>query len=509
MCRAGLVQAFLPAVLAACAGGGEASPPRSTGTCANVAHPAVIAMPTEVVGPEPVRPQTPTLPPRPDQFENQVPPNQGPSTAPDGGTQSQPSQSWSVPEGWPATAVDAASLPIELLDSRCAKGSRGNWVCVWGPGSGIAGGPCSFAPDGSVLVAGGVWWPDYDALGKPWPQTREVSTVVIKHAEDGTPAWARVWHRSGDLGAQIAPEALVVDDQGNATWGGEVCVRPSPHAPSGDGGYYDSCLDAFVATIDTGGDPVWQWSFGTSDGLERVSDLLLGPDRSLYLAGSHSGPLELPGQPPLASHGGIDHYLMRRAPSGDVTWARDWGSAEHDGDDVRLAPLPHGAVALSAHSGLDPTPGGLLAIVDPEGQSRRELSEDALYISRVASLGDDLVAQIGGAVQRVDADGRGTELLGASEALGTARMLTTSAGTLLIASQTGDRVLELDANATILRSHHFEGPASFWYQGGFCASPDGRIAISATIDRSSTFGILDEPLDIDRREAFLLVLNDW
>lgn len=93
--------------------------------------------------------------------------------------------------------------------------------------------------------------------------------------------------------------------------------------------------------------------------------------------------------------------------------------------------------------------------------------------------------------------------------LGIARPLASPEGTLLVASQTGDRVLELDVEGAILRRHTVEGAQSLWYKGGFCAAPDGRVALFAPIGSDSTFGILDTPLAIAGRKAFLLVLNDW
>lgn len=469
---------------------------------------------------DPTRPTTPSFEPEPDPiFEPPILPSSQVMTQPAmlelfaGG---QPPEHAFVPrEGWPAVDVDAEPVDAELVGSSCSHDGRGNWVCLWSPGTGMSAGPCDFDSDGALVASAQVVWPDFRALPQAdWPDSWETSAVVVRHRADGELDWARAWHRAEMTPAlQLAVWGLVVGDDGSVTWGGEICQLDSGLPPAADGGYASSCIDGYLSSVDARGEPLWSWSFGTTAGLERVSDMRAAPDGGLYVAGTFHAPLQLPGHPDLASTGGSDFMVMRLDADRSVRWAHTWGSADHDGNGVRIGVSSAGALALSSNPGLDaPSHDGMLAVLDADGQLRWERRGLDLYITHVALDGDEAIAQIGPQLVRVGATGEPREMTGAPGApgaTGVAKLRFTPEGHLLVASANGGAITELDPEGGILRSLSFAGTDGLWYHGGLCVGPGGEVGISGRVSGATDFGILDEPIELPAPAGFVLMLRDW
>jgi hypothetical protein len=398
-------------------------------------------------------------------------------------------------------------LDLDALGLRCAHGQGGNWVCIYRADEDLAAGPCAFGPDGSVAVAAQLW----NTLREPPPTRWRTRATLTKIDAQGAPLWARTWQRSGEPPAlNIAASDMVIDAEGNITWAGQDCQRASSFAPADDGGYYQSCIDALVVSVDAQGTPRWQWSFGTRDGLERVSTIALGPGGGFYLGGGFSSPLSfaLPeGHPPVRSLGSGDQFVLALDAQRSVRWMHAFGSPESDGDALRLATNAQGEIAAVAHFGGTPAGGGFVARIAGDGTLRSETRFRDMYIADVALLDEVVYTQLARGAVRLATDTDQPMLLG--ETLGWNHIESTSRSTLVVDSYGGDQVRELDRDGRLLREHAIAGAKSLWYQGGLCVSADGQVGVSSTIAQDSDFGILKEPLRIAEKHAFVLVLRDW
>jgi hypothetical protein len=306
-------------------------------------------------------------------------------------------------------------------------------------------------------------------------------------------------------GAGVSIHALVVDAAGVLYWGGEDC-DPNADRPSAipSTGYFGSCIDARLVALDARGESLWDWSFGTKGGLERISSLALAPE-GVYAAGAFHAPLMLPQQPVINGAGGQDQYVMHLVDPRRVAWVHTWGSQQHDGNDLRIASNDQGEVAVTGHLGLEATPPGFYARLAADGALRSEVTDADTYIANLTLAGDD--ATYSSNLTRFDPRGTRSQLSGPL-GLGIAKLQATDHSTLVFAAQNGDRVVETDLQGRSLRELRFEASPSTWYEGGLCVR-EGAVALASTISQSSDFGLFAQPIEITERSAFLLFVRQW
>jgi hypothetical protein len=125
---------------------------------------------------------------------------------------------------------------------------------------------------------------------------------------------------------------------------------------------------AYLRKYDPSGGVLWTKQFGTGGGPAGTVALALAVDKNdnVYLGGYTA--LELDG----TSAGGVDAFLRKYSPSGDVTWARQFGTSSEDGayglstdanGDVYVAGLTRGTLTGMNAGGAD----GFLRKYDASG----------------------------------------------------------------------------------------------------------------------------------------------
>jgi len=136
-------------------------------------------------------------------------------------------------------------------------------------------------------------------------------------------------------------------------------------------------IDLFVARFTAGGDLVWLHGFGGAD-QEHEATISVGSDGRVLLSGEFSGSLDVPGLPPLVSHGATDILLLELAADGTPQWARGYG-----GPGVELEPRatfdPAGDIILSS---------GFEAIVDLGGGPLASADARDLLLARLDPAGE-------------------------------------------------------------------------------------------------------------------------
>jgi hypothetical protein len=178
------------------------------------------------------------------------------------------------------------------------------WSFAYGDSSYQEGSAIAVAPDGSLLVGGGVSG-SIDFGGGPLTAAGSTDAFVAKLAPDGAHVWSRLY---GDAAFQQT-SGLAVDELGQITlmvgFNGAIDVGTGPIASNG-------LNDVLLAKLDPAGAPLWARGVGGS-GDELAVSLALDAGGGLRFAGSFSGAGDFGGQA-FASAGGTDVMVARYAP---------------------------------------------------------------------------------------------------------------------------------------------------------------------------------------------------
>lgn len=226
---------------------------------------------------------------------------------------------------------------------------------------------------GNVYVAGSVGF-EGDSGTNPGP----ADLFVAKHSPGGEVIWR---HRIGSVQGDDRAPSIAVDSGGDVyvagRYQGRVDFDPGPLETirESEGG----TVDAFLLKLTTAGDHVWVKTFGQgSSRWDLAAAVTIDAAGEITLAGMHGGALDLgddgmPLKPMSNSLQGLDLFILRLGPDGELKWAKRLGG---DGDDsvMRLAQDTEGNVYLSG------TFRGSVCF-DPDDQSnataRREAGENA------------------------------------------------------------------------------------------------------------------------------------
>lgn len=189
------------------------------------------------------------------------------------------------------------------------------WVYQFGTnGDDLAGG-VAVAADGSVYLSGKTTnaLPGQASYG-------QADAVLVKFDPNGTPVWFHQFGTSNDEYAShvaIAPDGTIVLD--GVTDGGFA-----GHANAGS-------YDAFVAAFDSSGNQLWSTEFG-SPAYDLVFGIGIDGAGNVYVPGSTEG--SMPGQ---TGTGSTDAYLAKIRAGGGVLWIRQLGNASNtDGAGVAV-----------------------------------------------------------------------------------------------------------------------------------------------------------------------------
>jgi hypothetical protein len=216
-------------------------------------------------------------------------------------------------------AVDESGNPYLLYNTQVSVGPPGvdffvakydpngspQWTRQFGTSQNDTGRGMAADTLGNVLVTGTTQGP----LGGPF--LGDVDGFLTKIASDGTTQWTRQLGTSGvdfayGVSADHSGNVLVVGETdgvlGNASFGGS---------------------DAFVVKYDVTGNVLWTRQFGSSNG-DTALDVASDTQGNIYVVGETAGVLGP------SSAGGLDVFLTKLAPNGNILWTRQFGTNQSD-----------------------------------------------------------------------------------------------------------------------------------------------------------------------------------
>jgi len=168
----------------------------------------------------------------------------------------------------------------------------------------------------------------------------EQQVFVLKVNQIGTLQWARSFGSPtyDDFGYAIhsSPTGNLWVT-GQAGPGVDVGLGPLPGFGGGD---------VFVVAFDTAGFPIWARTFGSAGNDFGGSGLAPDENGNLWLSGAFSGTADFGTGTPLVSLGIMDAFLALLAPGGDPLFAIGFGGSDFDGVND-LARQPSGRVAVT------------------------------------------------------------------------------------------------------------------------------------------------------------------
>jgi hypothetical protein len=194
--------------------------------------------------------------------------------------------------------------------------------CLWSKRFGDAGfqqnSAAAVDPGGNVFIAG-ILTGTVDFGGGPLTSAGGQDVFVAKFDPLGNHLWSK---RFGDAGDQLAIEIAATDAGGVAVVGwfsGTLDFGGNPLTNAGG-------VDAFVATLDGAGSPVWSKRFGAAhdDGFYSVAVDKWG---DVGVTGFFHDAVDFGGGP-LVSAGGSDIVVAKLDSAGNHLWSQRFGDAQ-------------------------------------------------------------------------------------------------------------------------------------------------------------------------------------
>lgn len=160
--------------------------------------------------------------------------------------------------------------------------------------------------------------------------------------------------------------AVAVDDAGNIYLAGafrdEADVAPGEEVRRIRARGDDKYDDAFLVKYAPDRSVIWAFSIGSAVGSDGITQMQLGPDGSVYVAGYFRGTVDFaPGKPTfnLTGYGDRDGFIARYSEDGELVWAGHIGG-KRDDEITALAVGPDGDAYYSGtvrlSGDIDPTP---------------------------------------------------------------------------------------------------------------------------------------------------------
>jgi len=145
----------------------------------------------------------------------------------------------------------------------------------------------------------------------------ENDIFIAKYNSDGEVYWARTYGGNG----YETPKSIEQDSDENIFY-----LADFSDTTDVDGTVLISLglTDAYLAKLDSDGNPLWTVQFGTSS-YDYAADVALDTSGNSYVAGSFTGTLTI-GDETLVSGGQSDSFLCKIDSSGDVVWAKRFGN---------------------------------------------------------------------------------------------------------------------------------------------------------------------------------------
>ncbi|MCB9165370.1 MAG: hypothetical protein H6592_13235 [Flavobacteriales bacterium] len=188
--------------------------------------------------------------------------------------------------------------------------------------------------------------------------------ALLKLDMNGELVWASIQRGHADLNAwDNKGLAIEVDQQGNVYWAGSFINDFNAYPGN------DLTLDApgtssdgFLVKYSSTGSLIWEKRFGAANAFDHCSEILIGENGMVWVAGSFQGSAEVNSGGPsvqITSSGGYDIFLVAFDPSGELVWYGSVGGEADDGT-PNLTAGPNGmrlSGFFNSTADLDPTTG--------------------------------------------------------------------------------------------------------------------------------------------------------
>lgn len=238
----------------------------------------------------------------------------------------------SLSEGISASSSGATQSFVGMLDP--------HGTPLWGSAladlpPGLTG--IGFAPDGNLVVAGGVTGTMHLFSVPSAPTVLDGDVFVGKVDRSGKPLWAKMFGPDFDANATgyVTPQGFAVDGDGNAALGGVFYGG----IDFGGALLTTQAQACFVAKLDRDGGHVFDLSFGSYG--TSVPALAFDRDGALLVGGVNGGTLTIGGAD--FTSGGEGGYVAKLDRSGAAQWAFQLGGVS---EVLALAADPSGNVLV-------------------------------------------------------------------------------------------------------------------------------------------------------------------
>jgi sugar lactone lactonase YvrE len=204
----------------------------------------------------------------------------------------------------------------------------------------------ALTPTGEVAISGTFISPSFGIGGMVVrgptgnPPPKAIFSALLN--ANGLGLWALSAHSAVDLGNFITiSSGIASKSDGSTIWSGDF----TGNLTVGTNNLFSvGGKDIFVACLRTDGSPEWTSAFG-GNGDQFASDVLSGPDGSVFIAGTFFDDLKF-GTTNLESFGSSDVLLANLSSTGETMWVKRIGFSGKD-DSARIAMTPAGELILS------------------------------------------------------------------------------------------------------------------------------------------------------------------
>lgn len=248
----------------------------------------------------------------------------------------------------------------------CAWGQLAFWQYYLGGSAYDKGRALLYQPDGTLVVGGETRSVNGLGMGN---HSSAYDLVLFKYSTQGKRFWQATLGGSRD---EFLGQAINTQDGG-------FLVVGTTHSADGDVGTNHGGSDLWVVKLDSRGRTAWTRVLGgRGDELGTAALQLADGD---YLIGGESGSIDMAPGAGVRHHGGLDGYVARLSPQGELRWQRLLGSPGNE-QVRRLHERPDGQLLIICSSDAQ------------GGDVDMNLGRKDVWMSRLTPDGSELVWQM-------------------------------------------------------------------------------------------------------------------